>query len=481
MVAQGKQVDLTRLFRPRHIAVVGASPHRVRGRFDYVDYLTQADFPGKLYPVNPRHQEVKGFRCYPSIRDLPGPVDMAILMIPATKVIQVLRDTPSGKLKFALVITSGFSETGETDLESELIRVARERGIRLVGPNCMGIYSRMGRVASAFWQPFGPEPGELGVVSQSGGHSLNFVRATLESGIHIKASVSIGNQCDLTMEDFFAWYAQDPQVKAIAAYMEDLKQASTFPALARKITATKPLIIWKGGVTEQGARAAASHTGALAPSQKLWEGLVRQTGILTVDRLFEIPALCRALMWTPLPQGPGVGIVVPGGGVSVNITDECIRRGLQVPTVSEATQQRLGEFIPDVNTILTNPVDMGAAAYHPEALQKTLQALAREKDIHAFVFYLFIYPYKGEGGRESVPIFIETIKRVQASISQPIYALLYDPFRHFAEADETRREAVALMNKEKVPYFTRLDLCIKAIKSAWDYAHYLRSRGISVR
>ena len=468
--------DFTRLFHPRRVAVVGASPNAEPGRFNYLDYFTRAGFPGVLCPVNPGHREVMGHRCYPSLRDVPGEVDMAIFMIPAEKTVSVVRDLPEGKLRFAVVVSSGFAEVGKAGLEKELVRAARACGVRVLGPNCMGVYSRKGRVAPMRDLEFGEDPGSIGVVAQSGGHAINFVRAGINAGVGIHSSVSIGNQSDLAIEDFLAWYAGDPDVALIAAYLEDVKQARRFSALVREITPRKPVIVWKGGSTAPGARAAGSHTGAMALPQGIWQGVTRQTGILSVESIAEFIELARALLWAPLPQGPGVGILVPGGGYSVYKTDQCVRAGLEVPLLSEGTRRELARFIPEVNTITLNPMDMGATAYNPRAIRQTIAAMAREDRIHAFVLSVFVYPFQGSGTRESLPGFVACINELRATVRQPIYGVFYDPFKHIPEADEARREAVALLNANRIPYFTDMERCARAVRLAWDHARTLRRR-----
>ncbi len=216
----------TQLIQPRSIAVVGASAIKAKGRYDYIDWISSAGFTGQLYPVNPRYKEVKGLRCYPSLKDIPDDIDMVIILIPAQKAIDLLKDAPSGKVKFAVIITSGFSEIGEIELERDLVEAAHSRGIRIIGPNCLGVFSRQGKIAMTSGLPYGPDPGEIAILSQSGGISASIIRATVNSGVTANCGISIGNQCDLCIEDFLEWFDTHNDIKLIAGYIEDLKQKS---------------------------------------------------------------------------------------------------------------------------------------------------------------------------------------------------------------------------------------------------------------
>ncbi len=468
--------DLNRFFNPRSIAVVGASPVQSTGRFEHTKWLTDANFNGPLYPVNPRYDEVYGHKCYASLTDIPGNVDLAILMVPGDKCVEVLRQTPVGKLKFAVVITSGFSEIGEIELERELIAVAHSKGIRVVGPNCMGIYCRKSRLTQTPDQPFGPGPGELAAASQSGGNSVNFVRACIDSGVLPNCSVSIGNQSDLRLEDYLEYFAADDDVKVIAGYIEDFKNGRRFLELAKEISVRKPIILWKGGVTPQGSLAATSHTGALALSNEIWEGVIRQAGIIPSDNAFDVLNYARAYLWGRLPQGPGVGLMAPGGGSSVYLTDRSIQAGLKVPRLPAGTRKKLSTFIAKVNTIIDNPIDLGAASYLPETLNKTIKTMAQVEDIHSFIIYHHVYPYKNSFSREISKEFLFALSELRETVDKPIYVTLYCPFKDMPEADDARREAIGYLNKLKIPYAPELEGCVKMVKRMWDYTRYLQKQ-----
>jgi len=250
--------------------------------------------------------------------------------------------------------------------------------------------------------------------------------------------------------------------------------------LAKTLSLRKPIILWKGGRTPQGSQAAASHTGALALPGDLWDGLCRQAGIIPADNLYDTLNLTRALLWDVPPKGPGVALLASGGGNSVSLADCSIEAGLEVPVLAEATQKKLSAFIAKVNTIIENPIDLGAASYQPQIIKKAISSIAQDKGVDAFIVYHHVYPYMGGGIRERCKEHLTALSRVRQTIDKPIYVALYCPFKDFPEADEARREAIEILNDLKIPYAGRMESSIRMVKRAWDYGRYLDNRKINV-
>lgn len=471
-------MDLKPLFEPRSTAVVGASAKKVPGRYDFLGWYKEAGYTGKLYPVNPNYEEVYGYKCYPSLNEIPERVDLALIMLPAEKAIETLKNTSAGKVKFVFIIASGFSELGNNDLEKKLSDTARSKGMRILGPNCMGIYSRKGKLAQAPRQHYGPGAGEIAMISQSGGNAANIVRTCMNSGVDCHSSISIGNQCDLCIEDFIEWYAGDSDVKVISGYVEDFKNGKRFLDLVRDVSLRKPVILWKGGTTGRGSQTTTSHTGAMAIPGGLWKGIVKQAGIIPADNILDIVQLSRAYLWSPLPLGPGVCLISPGGAHSVTMTDVSVNEGLEVPLFTPKTRNDLSKIIAEVNTMIDNPVDVGAASYLPDTLKNTIEIISEQEDnIHAFVYYHFIFPFRGTGSREHGISLIDAVGSIKEKIRKPLYVALYRPYINFPEADDARREVVEHLNKYRIPYTGEMESCIRMAKRMWDYSRYVMTRG----
>ncbi len=249
-----------------------------------------------------------------------------------------------------------------------------------------------------------------------------------------------------------------------------------FAETVKRKSLRKPVIIWKGGSTSRGAQATASHTGALAVPSGIWNGIVRQTGIIPAENISDIINLCRALIWNPLPQGPGIGLICQGGGISVQMTDYAVKEGLVVPVLTPYAQKKLGEFISRVNTSIDNPIDMGAASYLPEKLLSTFTTLAADERIHSFILNYWISPFKDSDSLNLEKIYLKAIKDARDIIDKPIYVFLNRPFRNFSKADDIKRKTIKIFNEMKVPYTMEIQDCVKMVRRLSDYSLYLQSR-----
>lgn len=467
--------DLTKLFRPDSVAVVGASPNPEPGRFTFFKYLMDAGFKGSLYPINPKHSEISGHKCYPSLKEIPcDTIDIAIFMVPAGVCVKLLADIPKGKLRFAVVITSGFAEVGNYELADELKKVSREKGVRVMGPNCMGIFSRPGRLVSYADQRVSHGPGSVGVLGQSGANALNIYRLSNGAGVDFEYIVSYGNQLDLQVEDYLEYFEEDEQIKSIVLYMEDTKNGQRFLETVRRITLKKPIVVWKGGRSNQGARAAASHTAAQALPRKIWEGVVKQTGLIEAQDLPDTEILLRTLHTTRLPAGRGVGVIVAGGGSAVTFTDACSGNGLVVPELQPGTIKELEAVIPAVNTSVVNPVDIGAAAFDTKILRKTMIGLAEDPGIDCIVTALFVNPVVPEMSRHIADTILPVIKEIKDTIGVPVMIVLQRTFENNLKAEEMRSELVFRMIELGVSWFSDFNSGTRMIRELSDYYRYLK-------
>jgi acetate---CoA ligase (ADP-forming) subunit alpha len=354
--------QLEALFHPESVAVVGVPRGMKTGKL-FLLALLDMGFPGPIYPVHPRAKEIDGLRAYPSVSAIPGPVDLAIVLVPNNGALSVIRECAAKGVKGAVLFTAGYKETGTDEgraLEEELVDVARSSGMRLIGPNCMGLYCP--KTGLSFFPQLSKEPGPVGIISHSGSLTNILGRMAAQKGIRFSKVVSIGNECDLTSADFLMYLGRDSETSLIGAYLEGIKNGPRFLKALRDASLTKPVILWKLGMTQEGGRAAASHTGALAGSGDVWKGVVRQGGAIPVVG-FE--AWVDALMGFALLTsrlGDRMAIISGPGGLAVSAAEACGSAGLRMAELSHKTQTALAGIVPPTGTSLRNPVDVGLTA-----------------------------------------------------------------------------------------------------------------------
>jgi acyl-CoA synthetase (NDP forming) len=295
--------DLDMVFNPKSVAVVGVPADSSRHSMarTYVRALVECKFNGPIYPVNPKGGEINGLKIYPNVKDVPDSVDYVISCIPATLAPQLARDCVAKGVKAIQFFTSGFGEEGTEEgkrLEAEICDIARQGGIRLIGPNCMGVYCPKSGLSYAL--DYSTESGPVALICQSGGNAIYFVRHAAQRGVRFSKVVSFGNAVDVDESDLLEYLTNDTETKIIAAYIEGLKDGRRFSQVVRRAAAAKPVIIMKGGSTEAGARAVASHTGVLAGSARIWDGLLRQAGVIPASTLEELADIVVTLLYLPV-------------------------------------------------------------------------------------------------------------------------------------------------------------------------------------
>jgi acyl-CoA synthetase (NDP forming) len=413
------------------VAVVGVSAKQRDwgGGEHFVRALQVMKFPGPIYPVNPRAKEAVGLPCYPSVREIPGPVDFVISSIPAPAVPQLMDDAVAKQVRAIHFFTAGFRETGEqelADLERQVLERARSAGIRLVGPNCMGIYCPSGSLS--FNRDFPTEPGPVAFVSQSGLNAEELALYASLRGIRFSKVISYGNATDVDESDLLEYCASDPETEIIACYIEGVKDGRRFlKALSAACTA-KPTIVLKGGLTGAGSRAANSHTGSLAGSADIWEAACRQAGVVTAQTLQELEDLVVTFRFLPRPAGRGIAIMGVGGGSSVLSADMAEHVGLHVPALPQRIQDQLREFTPLAGTSVRNPLDtvgMGPG----EQLVKTVRLVAGARNIHTLLMQSRIdwSMNNGQDTSEFIRQNVEKLKESREAAGKPVAAVIWPP------------------------------------------------------
>jgi acyl-CoA synthetase (NDP forming) len=374
-----RQHDLDFLFHPNSLALVGITTAETwHWTLTFLEGLLEIGFDRPLYLVNPKGGEIKGHKVYASLRDVPGNIDYVIGLVNAQIAPKLVEECAEKGVRAIHFCTAGFSETGEEErvkLESELVETARKKGIRIIGPNCMGIYCPQSRLS--FSPAFPKESGPVGVISQSGGNSIYLVRQAALRGIRFSKVISYGNACDINENDLLEYLASDVDTRIIALYIEGIRDGKRFRRAMEEATKEKTVILLKGGATEGGARAAAGHTAALAGSRAAWDALCKQLGIISVSSIEELIDVLVTLLFLPLPRGRNVVLFGAGGGASVLIADEFEKRGLRVPPLPPEIVAQIREFTPIAGNILRNPVDYSQAMTNLEGVIKTFGILSK--------------------------------------------------------------------------------------------------------
>ncbi len=357
--AHEKAHNLDRLFHPGSVAVVGALSDAEKWyiRQYYIAPLLELGYKGRIYAVDSRGKDVPGAVSCRSVREIPGPVDLVVGCLSARRTPGLVAECREAGVRFVQIFSAGFAETGEPEgieAQRRLKAAMGADGPRIVGPNCMGVYCPGSGLS--FCADYPREPGPIALICQSGGITGCTVRAVAERGLRFSKVASFGNAVDVDECDLLAYLAHDPQTKVIAAYIEGTKDGARFAEVLRAAAAAKPVVILKGGATDAGVRAAGSHTGALAGSDAVWDGLFRDAGVIRTNSVEETADMLVALLRMRPPRGTSTCLVGNGGGPTVLSTDECERAGFRIAPMPEEIRQRLLRFVPAAGTMVRNPL-----------------------------------------------------------------------------------------------------------------------------
>lgn len=386
MVTPATEPTLTPLFRPRSVAVVGVSQNRSGIGRRIFDCLLAAKYRGGIFPINRDGAVVEGYPGFKSLRDVSAPIDLAVIAVPRDVVAAVVDDCAAAGVKALVVITAGYAEAGAEGLalQEQLVATVRKAGMRMVGPNCMGVLNAEADAPmNGSFSPIFPPPGGLALSSQSGALGMVILSLATRRHVGLSSFVSVGNKADVSSNDLLEYWETDDATKVIALYLESFGNPRRFANLARRIGRQKPIIAVKAGRTHAGSRAAGSHTAALAASDTTVQALFHQTGVIradTIDEMFDLAALLSA---QPLPRGGRVAIVTNAGGPGILAADACEADGLSVVRFSEFTRARLQALLPTVPSV-ANPVDMIASA-GPDEYERTVDTVLRAGETDALI------------------------------------------------------------------------------------------------
>jgi len=391
MAVPGHRLD--RMFNPEVVAVIGDKGPNYMWLHNNMPFKERG---GRLYSVQLDDREIPGIEAlgvknFKSIAEVPERIDYALVAVPRQVSPYVLKDLIEAGANGAAFFTSGFAETGEElgiQLQAQLQEMAREANFNLVGPNCMGLYLPRVGVRFNVDAPV-TDDGRIGFLSQSGTHGIMFSLVAAANGMHLSCCVSLGNAIVLDVSDYLEYLALDDQTEVIGMYVEGVKDGRRFFETLRETCKRKPVVVWKGGQTEAGARATMSHTGSLATSQAVWDGMMRQCGAITTNNLDETIDTMKALLMTKRPKGPGMALLAQTGGQSVSITDAFSKAGFTVPRLSDESYAQLAEFFNIVGGSYQNPLDMaGTVQGRHETLDRILRIVDADPNIHGMAMEL---------------------------------------------------------------------------------------------
>ncbi len=434
---------LAALLNARSVAVVGASadPAKISGR--PIAYMRARGYAGALYPVNPSRDEVQGLRSYPSLAAIGQPVDLAIVGTPAAQVEAVIAEGIAAGVKAFVVFSSGFAETGDGGraLQQRLGAVAREHGVAILGPNCLGLANSATGLIASFTTALEETPlrrGGFALVSQSGALGAYWLDIVLRSGLGFSQWITTGNECDVDAAQAIDFLAGDPDTRVIGLYVEDIRDTAAFrAALRRAAVAGKPVIAIKSGRSSAGAAAAASHTGALAGDDALYDACLRQHGALRVDSLSAMMDAARLFLYDSVPRGNRLAVLSVSGGAGVMIADECEALGLQMPAFADATAQALRPVLPAF-VQASNPVDLtGNVVQNTASISQALKAVAADPGVDAIVLFV--------GMMHSIAdAFVDALVSTRRVIDRPILVIWIGAMDATVQALETARLPVFL-------------------------------------
>ena len=468
MIPDFKKLD--RAFNPRCVVVVGD-----KGVTDYMWLKGQSDFKGSLYSVQLDPNELAGIEAlgiknYSSLMEIPEPVDLAIVAVPRPVAPIILDACIEKDVAAAHFFTSGFAET-DTEEGITLQRVLKEKALKadfhLVGPNCMGIYSPSAGICQVGRQPTGFS-GSVGLISQSGTHAIAFAAAAYQQGLDIKKSVSFGNGIILDAVDYLEYYGQDPEIEVIGMYLEGVKDGRRFLEMLRAVAAKKPVVIWKGGRTEEGGRAIASHTGSFVVFQALWDSAIKQSGAITVKDLQGLVDTLKALLYLSPMKGTKVGITGGSGGQSVAIADIFSEAGLQVPPLTQASYDELATFFTLIGGGYRNPIDTGNV--NRLQMKRILDIL--EQDAHTDNLLLIMMIGSFSRGTEQFDRDVAMLDDLRKRTPKPI-SVIISPGMSYQSMD--LRNAAVKLRDIGVPAFFSLDGGALALRNAFSF-HQFRDR-----
>lgn len=477
------ETDYERIFHPQRLAIIGVSAETGGAGFGtgMLKSIMNMGFEGEILPVNPKGGTIYGLNIFRSLEETPGKIDFAIIAVAARFVPDVLNDCLKKGAAGAEIISSGFSELGTPEgkeLESRVKEIAA-RGIRVVGPNCFGIYCPASGLTLLPGPDLSRQSGPVAFLAQSGGMSIDFAHAGKWLGIQFSKMVSFGNGADLRETDLLRYFKDDPETRVISMYVEGIQDGETFFKEIKAAAGIKPVIVYKAGLSRAGARSVASHTASMGGSGVIWKSILRQVNAIQVYDSEEMAHACLAFAFLPPKTYSGISIIGGGGAIGVTACDMAENCGMEIPPLKDNLQDRISEFLPKPGSSAINPVDVANPFVAPQALKEVLLAAAEDKQIDLQIIVSLLYHYKSIAGMfnksvaEVTPFkeLAQAVRDVIDKTGKPVVAVLPNAKRGVDDLDVV--EMIAMTRKEYidrgVPVFDELHDAIRAIAHVNTY------------
>jgi acetyl coenzyme A synthetase (ADP forming)-like protein len=451
-------VAMTRIMNPKSVAVIGASDGEGKIGNSVMKNIINGGYEGNLYPINPKANEILGKKAYKSVKDIPGEIDIAVFAIPAKFCVSAMEEVGEKGIAGAIMIPSGFSEVGETELQDELVAAARKNNVRIMGPNIYGFYYTPANLCATFCTPYDVK-GRTALSSQSGGVGMSIIGYSRSTKMGVSAIVGLGNKSDIDEDDLLTYFEQDDNTDVCAMHAEDLKDGRSFAEVAKRVSKKKPIVMLKAGRTQLGAKAAASHTGALAGNDKIYDDVLRASGVIRAYNLNDMLQFARGLPVLPTPKGEEIVIITGAGGSGVLLSDAVVDNGLSLMRFPEDLDEAFKEFIPPFGAS-GNPVDI-TGGEPPITYENTIRLGLEDDRVHSLIlgyWHTIITPPM---------VFAELCTRVvqearDKGIDKPIVASLVGDVE-VEEASEYLYERGIVA----CPYTTELPVAILGAKYQW--------------
>ncbi|MBP2291250.1 acetate--CoA ligase family protein [Azospirillum rugosum] len=453
--------QMNRIMKPDAVAVIGASAEDGKIGNSVMKNLINGGYKGQIYPIHPKADDILGYKAYKSVKDVPGNIDVAVFAIPAKFVAQALTEVGEKKIPGAVLIPSGFAETGNVEGQEEIVAIARKHDVRLMGPNIYGFYYTPKNLCATFCTPYDVK-GKAALSSQSGGIGMAIIGFSRSAKMGVSAIVGLGNKSDIDEDDLLYFFEQDENTQVVAMHCEDLKDGRSFAEAAKQVSKKKPVVVLKAGRTSLGARAASSHTGALAGNDKIYEDVLKQSGVVRARSLQDLLQFARGIPVLPTPKGENVVIITGAGGSGVLLSDACVDNGLSLMAMPSDLDAAFRKFIPPFGAA-GNPVDI-TGGEPPTTYQNTIRLGLQDDRIHALIlgyWHTIITP-----PMVFAKLVVEVKDEMKAKgIEKPIVASL--------AGDVQVEEAAAFLYDHGVvayPYTTETPVAVLGAKYKWARA-----------